>query len=316
MNKRERVRAAVAGTEVDCVPCGFWLHFPAQQAFGVEAIRAHLDFYRDTDVDVLKVMNEALYRNEAPVTSLEQWANWKPLRAHGPHFQRQLDIVKAIADAVGGEVPVLATIHGAFISTFHGSKRPEDTIKGSNAVTEHLRRTPEAVVPALEAVSESLIELSLACLDAGADGIYYGAQGGEAYRFQESIFLEYVKPYDVMILREVRRRTDLLVLHICKDEVRLPLYADYPADVVNWAVYDSDYSLIDGRSLFRRTILGGLDDRAGVMIDGSESDIRREVAGIICGFGKGGFILGADCTLPTDIARRRIRLAVEAARSF
>ncbi len=314
MNKHERVRAAIAGEAIDYVPSAFWLHFPPAQAFGDRAVQAHLDFYRDTDVDVLKVMNEALYRNDGPITSSAEWARWKPIRAHDPHFQRLLDLVKRIADRVGGEVPLLATIHGTFISTFHGSKRPEDTIQARNAITEHLRASPDAVVPALRAVSESLTELSLACLEAGAHGIYYGAQGGEAHRFDETTFTQYIKPWDLVILRELAKHTDLLVLHICKDQVRLPLYGDYPCHAANWAVHDSDYSLTDGRAIFGKAILGGLDDRSGVMVDGSEADIAHEVRQIIGGFGERGLILGADCTLPTEISRERIRAAVEVAR--
>ena len=314
MNKHERVRAALAGKPVDYVPSAFWLHFPPIQAFGPEAVEAHLDFYHDTGVDILKIMNEALYRNEGPVTSPNDWAHWKPIRAHNPHFQRLLDLVKAVSDRVGDEVPLLATIHGSFISTFHGSKRPENTIQGHNAITEHLRSMPAVVVPALRAVSETLIELSLACLEAGAHGIYYGAQGGEAHRFDETTFVDYVKPWDLMVLRELAKHTDLLVLHICKDHVRLPLYADYPCHAVNWAVHEGDYSLNDGQAIFRKTILGGLDDRSGVIVEGSDVDIQRDVTDMIRAFGKRCFILGADCTLPTEISRQRIRLAVDAAR--
>lgn len=316
MNKHERIRAALRGDEVDAVPSAFWLHFPRPQSFGAAAIEAHLEFYRDTDVDVLKVMNEALYLDHGFVTSPTEWSRWKPVSARSPHFQRMLDVLKAVSDRLSDEVPILATIHGAFISAFHGSKRhPKDTILSPNVITDHLRESPESVVPALRVVSESLVELSLACLEAGATGIYYGAQGGEAHRFTESTFLDFVKPWDLFILRELRKHTDVLVLHICKDRIRLPLYADYPCDAVNWAVHDSDYTLEDGRRLFGKTILGGFDDRSGVLIDGDRADIERDVDNVLASFGRRGLILGADCTMPTDIPRWRIRTAVDAARS-
>jgi uroporphyrinogen decarboxylase len=316
VNKYERVRAALKGVDVDHVPSGFWLHFPREMADGQAAVDAHLDFYRQTDVDILKVMNEHLYRMESPVRTPSDWATWKPIDVRRSYMSRQVDIVKAVTDRLGGSVPILATIHGAFISAFHGSKLPEETIFGHNLATEHLRSTPQAVAPALEAVSDTLIELSLACLEAGADGIYYGAQGGEDHRFDEETFLNYVKPYDLKILNALRGRTDMLFLHICKDRTRLPLYRDYPADAVNWAIHDGDYSLGDGRKLFEIALLGGLDDRAGVIVSGSASDISDAVRSLIMSVGKKGFILGADCTLPTEIPFANIRAAVSAARSL
>jgi uroporphyrinogen decarboxylase len=314
MNKHQRFRAAIRGETIDYVPAGFWLHFPEPQFFGAAAVEAHLAFYREVDVDVLKVMNERLYRSDVSIAVPADWAKWRPLRASDPHFQDQIDIVKGVADQIGSEVPIVATIHGVFGSAFHGSARSDETL-GRNALTQHLRESPEAVAPALDAVCESLIELSIECLRAGAAGVYYAALGGEEHRFDEATFIDHVKPFDLKILKEVERHTDCLVLHICKDQVRLPLYADYPGHVVNWAVHESRYSLEEGRSLFGRAVLGGLDDRSGVMVDGSDTDIAAEVKRIIEASGSTSFILGADCTLPTEINPAKIRAAVNAARA-
>lgn len=315
MNKHERVTAALRGEDVDHVPAAFWFHFPPHQASGQAAVDAHLDFYRETDVDVLKVMNEHTYRSDVKVSTPADWASWTPLSSGSAHFRKQIDLVKAIADKLAGEVPIIATIHGTFISLFHGSKEPHETIFGHNLATEHIRNAPEAVAPAMAAVADSLIELSLACLEAGASGIYYGAQGGEEHRFSSETFNSHIKPYDLKVLDAVAARTDQLFVHICKDSIRLPLYADYPGQAFNWAVHDSAYSLKDGREIFRRTMLGGLDDRSGVMVDGSDDDIAAAVKDIISGYGRTSLIVGADCTLPTDIPLRKIRAAVEAART-
>ena len=66
MNKFERVKAAITGMPVDYVPSCYSLHFPKQSAFGEAAVRAHLDFYHETDVDILKVMNENLVPARRP----------------------------------------------------------------------------------------------------------------------------------------------------------------------------------------------------------------------------------------------------------
>ena len=65
-----------------------------------------------------------------------------------------------------------------------------------------------------------------------------------------------------------------------------------------------------------RVVLGGLDDRAGVLVDGSLEDIEQQVHKILRENGTQRFILGADCTLPTDISLERIAKAVEATGTY
>ena len=57
INKKERVIAAVRGQKIDYIPVGLWMHFPAQMHHGDEAVKAHSRFFRETDSDILKVMN-------------------------------------------------------------------------------------------------------------------------------------------------------------------------------------------------------------------------------------------------------------------
>ena len=62
MNKRERIQAILNRQPIDRVPASFWFHFPPHQHSGEAAVAAHLDLYRKTDVDFMKVMNEHRYR--------------------------------------------------------------------------------------------------------------------------------------------------------------------------------------------------------------------------------------------------------------
>ena len=65
-----------------------------------------------------------------------------------------------------------------------------------------------------------------------------------------------------------------------------------------------------------KTILGGLENRSGVLVDGDEYDVRREVIKVVENFGRDSFILGADCTLATEQDLKLVRAAVEQARSL
>jgi uroporphyrinogen decarboxylase len=302
VNKFERVKAALAGEKVDRVPASFWYHFPAEKAHGQASVNAHLQYYRESDVDFLKVMNEHPYQANVSIKTPADWRRVRPASLNSAFYQEQLDEIKAIVDEVGDECYVITTLFGPFASGNHAAE---------HRVTEHLKADAEAVGQGLGAIADSLAEFALACVDAGASGIYYSAQGGEDYRFTEQEFLGYIKPHDLTILNAVWDHGDFHLLHICKDRIRLPLYADYPAHAVNWAVTKNDIGLQEGRELFKRTVVGGMDDR-GVIVHGSTEEIQGAVQKVIADAGTEGFILGADCTVPTDIDVRNIRAAIEA----
>jgi len=315
MTKKERILAAMQGRHVDCIPAGFYLHFPEKSFFGKEAVEAHLNFYKQTDTDFLKVMNENLYRTVSPLTGADDWKHVRPLTGKEPWIRNQVDIIKELADRVGDEVFILATIHGVFASAFHATGLPDSAFARRNPVCEHLCQKPELVGRALGIIAEGLSCFAQACLDAGADGIYYAALGAESYRFDRKTFESYIKPHDLTVLHSFVSSM-CTVLHMCKDRLHIDLYQDYPGEIVNWAIHEQNIGLSEGRELFRRTILGGFDDRSGILVDGSPADIKSEARRIIETAGTRSFILGADCTLPTTISYEKIRMAVEAAHSY
>jgi uroporphyrinogen decarboxylase len=300
MNKLERVRAALSGAEVDRVPASFWFHFPKPQAHGAASVQAHLDYYRAAGIDFLKVMNEHPYEANVAIQSPADWRHVRPAPLNSRFYQDQLDEVKRIVDALKGECLVITTIFGPFSSGNHAS---------GGKVTEHVKADPAAVSQGLGAIAESLAQFAVACVEAGASGIYYSAQGGEEERFTADEFQRCIKPHDLTILNALHGEFNLL--HICGDNMRLALYADYPSHAVNWAATKHNLNLKQGYSLFKRTVVGGMGDR-GIMVNGSPEEIRSAVQEVVAGFGTRSFILGADCTLPTDIDISRIRTAVEA----
>lgn len=303
MNKIQRVRAALSGEMPDRVPASFWFHFPEDQAHGKGSVKAHLKYFRQAGLDFLKIMNEHHYQVETTIKNPADWRKIKPAPLSSDFYQAQLDEIKMIADELAGECLTTTTIFNPFSSGNHVSGK---------MVTDHLKADPESVNIGLGTIAESLAEFSAACLDAGADGIYFSAQGGEANRFTESQFLEIIKPHDLTVLEAVREKGELNITHICRDNIRLHLYSNYPGDVINWAATaQNNIPLVDGKKLFDRTILGGLDNR-GIIVNGTPEEIRQSVHDIITDFGPKGLIIGADCTLPTEIDIANIRAAVEA----
>ena len=307
MNKIERIRTVLEGKKPDRVPASFWFHFPKEMAHGKESVKAHLDYYRQADLDFLKIMNEHPYKVETTINNPADWRKIKPAPLNSAFYQAQLDEIKMIADQIGGECLLATTLFNPFASGNHASGK---------LVTEHLKMDPKSVHIGLGTIAESLAEFAVACFDAGADGIYFSAQGGGADRFEEDEFLAFIQPHDLTVLNAVKDKGDFNIIHICGDHIRLHLYSNYPGDVFNWAATaTNNIPLCAGKKLFKRTILGGLDNR-GLIVDGSAQQIQEEVHRIIDTCGPENLVIGADCTLPTDVSLENIRTAIQAAASY
>lgn len=319
MNKRQRVMDAVNGGTPDRVPAGFWLHFPGGYEAGEKAVQIHLDFFNKSGTDLCKVMNENSLPDLPQLKNAEDWGKLEPIPHDAPFIQRQLELVRRVCQEVAGEAVVLATIHGMVASAFHylggGALYDNDKL----ALTCHFRENPEAFHHGMEIIADYLDYLCGACLEAGADGLYFASLGGEIAMMTDAEFEEFFKPYEVNLLKKYDAAAPCFnVLHMCKDHLNLARYLGYPTKVINWGVYEGNLSLTQGAALFGpgHILLGGLDDRAGVLVDGTQEQITEAVHAVLDEMGTRNFILGADCTLPTDIALARIAGAVEATGTY
>lgn len=316
MNKRERVMAVIEGKCTDYVPSGFWHHFPEGYAEGEKTVKIHMDFFRNSDTDLWKVMNEHLLPN-LRISDPKEWSRIKPFDKKADFIVKQVELVKRIAEEVNGEAVLLATVHGVVPSLFHATGGTDLQNSDKLALVKHLRQNPQAERIAIEAVTEILAYLAEQCLDAGADGIFYAAQGGESYTYTDEEYREFIAPGERAILQAAAGKKAFNMLHMCKDNNHLERYADYDCQVVNWGVYAGNPSLLEGRKIFPdKVILGGLDDRAGVLVDGTEDEIEKAVFELLDQMGTAKFMLGSDCTLPNEIEPSRVKLVVRAAQKY
>lgn len=314
MDKRELLQATLAGESTDRVLCGFWHHFPPEDKYGAASVRAHKTFYDATDADILKVMNEHLYRLDREVSCATDWRKVRQQKFEDTPYVEFIEEFKAIRKEIPSDVPLFATLHGVLVSGYHATEELGHFMNPGNRISCQLREDPESVCTGLWTVADTLVELSNRLRQAGVDGIYYAALGGERYRFTPELFEKYVVHLDAYVIEAIRSMGLLSVLHICKDQVRVPSYRTVDADIINWAVHDCDYSLADGREIFPdKTLLGGFDDRSGILVEGSKRDIQAEAERMLAEVGRRRFIYGADCTLPEDIEPWRIVAVQEVA---
>ena len=320
MTKKERVLAAIRGEEPDAIPSCFSLHFPEECNSGEAGVRAHLDFFRDTDTDILKIMNENLVPNYGRMDTADQYEALLPaFGVRDAWMQRQLDFTKRILDGCDPQAFTLGTLHGITASSIHPiEKMGLNYHEARTMQAALLRENPKKMLSAFQRITDGMCELARGYIEAGLDAVYYAALGGERCYFTDEEFAEWIEPFDKQIMAAVREAGGYCFLHICKSGLNMERYRNYSSacDVVNWGVHEAPMPLEDGRRMFPgKTVMGGLPNRHGVLVDGDANAVREAVENVIAAWGRRGLIIGADCTLATEQDLALVRAAVEAARA-
>src|SRR5512141_2204856 len=114
MNKRERVFSLLdPHATPDAVPAAFFLHFPPQYHFGQAAVDRHLEYFRATDMDFVKIQYE---RNFPRLEEIRRPEDWARMPRYGREFyQPQLDVVKGLVQAAKPEALVVLTLYSPFM---------------------------------------------------------------------------------------------------------------------------------------------------------------------------------------------------------
>ena len=318
MTKKELVQKTLNGQIEEAVPSSFSIHFGPDYRYGDAAVKKHLEFFRDTDTDIIKIMNENLFPSNPGVKTSEDFNRIGPITRKSEFIVHQTDLVKAILDKTGGDSFSVCTIHGASFSFVHTMRPQYQALEEIRRVQVGLyRENPQPYLDAKKRIAEGLSLLVQSVLEAGCDGIYYAALGAEKDMFTAEEFEVEEAPFDKLVMQTAKEMGKTVILHMCKKKLEMERYASYApyVDVVNWGIYENNISIEEGERIFPgKTILGGLENRSGIIVDGSLEDIREEVHRLRREMKGKKFILGADCTLGSDLPVERIRTATEAAR--
>ena len=316
MNSRERVIAAIEGQELDQLPTGFWYHFDPKSFDSIEeTVQNHLRFHEETQVDILKVMNENLFPFTQEIKRAKDWLKVKPIGKHPQFITKQTEITKQVVDGLGGKAFSLLTLHGVWAATWHARGGSDGYTEGAGFLARLLREDPKAMSHIFEVVTDALCNLIDSVSPTGLDGIYYSALGGERYLISDAEYTEWVRPWDEKVMDYTNRAFKYNFLHMCKDDLNLYRFSGIEAAVVNWgSSIPNNPSLKDGWKHFPESaILGGFDNNKGVLFDGDMDTLKTHIYKIKKELGNRKVLLGADCTVPGSIKTRQLLRVKEAA---
>jgi uroporphyrinogen decarboxylase len=311
MNKRDTVLGLLDSSKPQTsIPAAFFLHFDPSCHFGQAAVDRHLEFVRATGMDFVKIQYE---RGFPRLPAVQRAADWTTMPLYDEaFFAPQLEAVEGIVKAVERESLVVVTLYSPFMCASHAV--------GEENVLRHIRENPERVLEGMAIVTESLMTFVRACVRLGVDGFYHSTQGGETTRLDDpALFDTFVRPFDLVVMKEAERACPFNILHIC-DYVGgygdLTRFRDYPGHVVSCPLEAGGrpLTLAGASRLFDRPVMGGLD-RRGAIATGSAAQIRAEVE-VTLRNAPERVILGADCTVPAETPWENLRWAIEAAHAW
>ncbi|WP_321471594.1 uroporphyrinogen decarboxylase family protein [uncultured Paludibaculum sp.] len=301
-NKRERMLQWLAGKpDTHYTPAAFFLHFGPNFKTGSAAAQRHLEFFRATDMDFVKIQFEQTYDRQPNLNTPADWSKLKLQKLD--FYEAQLQTVRDLVKAAKKDALIVMTLYSPFMCAGHCATAP--------VLRRHLEENPEAVKRGLEILTESQMLFVRACVQAGVDGFYMSTQGSETKQFANpKIFLNYVKPFDLVAMKEVSAKCPFNILHVCDYNAPYAGYdatLDYPGQVVNCnpKLTDKQLPLPEIARMFKRPYMGGLD-RHGLLASGAPQAIDTEVKRVIQSAPR-QFILGADCTVAAETDWKRLR---------
>ncbi len=321
MSKRERVEAALRGRPVDRQPISFWRHFFEKETTAHGLADAMLGFQRQYAWDFMKVNPRACYHAEPwgcrfqfsgqahiepkliePVIKTpEDWRKIGPLPPTIGSLGEQLQALRLIKAGLQGEVP--------FVETVFTPLSVAGRLTGSDEVMlEHLRRYPERVHEALDAIAVTFEGFAKACIDVGADGLFFATTGWATYeRLTDVEYEEFGRPYDVRVLNAVEE-APLNILHVCRSRNMLWKLLDYRACAFNWATADpTNPALGEVRQRSHRAVIGGID-HIGTLRHGTPDAVKAELRAAV-EQGREGLFIGPGCSISPQTPESNLRAA-------
>ena len=316
MNKRDKMLDLLdTGKKQEYVPAGFFLHFDETFHKGQPAIDKHMEYFRYTGMDFVKIQYEDTFPPNPDIKAPKDWASIPYLTKD--FYQNQLDIVAGLVKAAKSEALVIMTLYSPLMMTRHMTRNLK-------LVSSHIKENPDKFIKGMEIITDSLMIFVKECIRLGVDGFYTSTQGYESTgSLGPDLFSKCIKPFDLALMAEADRSCIFNILHVCDyagEYDDLTPFMDYPGHVVNFG-HRLGSKAITGKEIFRmfdRPFMGGMD-RNGVIANGSEADIQKSVEEVLANK-PDKFILGADCTLPGEIDQKTLwknaRTAIAAAHAY
>lgn len=237
MTATQRIRSMLDGSPVKEIGACGWLHTIGADRDTAEVFSSAIIKMTDySKWDFIKVMPNGVYNQEAHGSDIEYFSgplsveDLKAKRVFQFHrylinsvkdmeafpvldvsknavYQREVNVVRALAKHYQGTVPVIPTI-------FTPAHCIPEFCGGIEQARYYMDNHPEAVDAMLRALVQTELQLVDAYIEAGADGFFFAQRYSNADILSEQEFERFCRPYDEMLLARAHGRTWFNMVHV------------------------------------------------------------------------------------------------------
>jgi uroporphyrinogen decarboxylase len=301
MTPMERVRAAVAGEQVDRVPFCFWHHFKPHGS-PVRLAQMTQDFFGGFDLDIFKIMPDIPYPfPRDSIQTADDWLLLAPLDVGSGNLGAMIDAVEILRDRLSDQAPILVTLFSPYSYAMR--------FAGAANMARHIRENPIELHAALGVITRNLQHFAQDAIDAGADGVFFAAQGGSDGHISRAEYGEFALPYELAVLRSAQSGW-LTTLHAHgNSQLFVDDYARYPVPVISWSDRITGVSLREMRQKAPDKVLMGGIDEFGAIKAGNRDGLLAEMRDALEQTQGQRFILANGCSVPDDIDHAHLQMA-------
>lgn len=326
MNSNERVRAAIAGAQVDRPPVSLWRHFPEQDQTADELAKVTVDWQRQWGWDFVKFTPPGDYptidwgaktaftgdpsgsraTTKPAIANVEAWESLKSRNVTSGFTGMVLAALREARPEIDPEVPFLQTIFSplTIAQKLTGGK-----------VVDQLRSHPETIHEALKTITKVTKAMVAASYEAGADGVFLASQMTTDDIVTEEEYREFGVPYDFDVIAASRlaRQDGIVLFHVHGREPMLKLAGEYAVDIVNWHDRRIGPSLPEGFAILDTAVAGGINEQT--VPDDSLEHVTSEVRDAVASMHGRNLLIAPGCVIPYTTPADRIQAIADAARS-
>jgi uroporphyrinogen decarboxylase len=317
MTKKERVAAALNNRVVDRVPVAAWMHFPERDTTVDGQVEAIVGFQKKYDWDFIKLMFRSTFLTEGwgctfrgyheklgywipesyPIIEDRDWEKIHKLDPQTGAMNEMVETVGRVKDSMEEDLFILATLFSPYMVAAQISEW------NGQVVRRTMRKSPDLLHRALGEIGETIIDFGRACIENGADGIFFSAFYANTGFMTREEYAEFGHPYNKNILNALRDESEFTMLHICgnntdyHEALMFGDFLDYPVDAYNWDDHNAKPSIQEARSKTSKCLMGGIE-KEGIIARGTPQEVEAEAEKALMHAGSKGFILTPGCVLP------------------
>ncbi len=323
-SRAQRVRLALAGAPVARPPISFWAHNFARENSAEALAGETLRQFRRHDWDFIKIQSPAScfaegwgnrYRVSTERATPPELLDWPvrsaadlekicPLDPATGALGEQLSALRTIRRDVGPDVPILTTLFApAMVLALLACE-------SSQRMLELVRSHPASVATALGAIRDTYIAYAQACLEKGADGIFFAIKAASAEQMTRDEYARFGLRFDRPIL-DAARRGWLNMLHLCGPHLYFEVVDDLPSPLLNWGLDAGNPRMAEGRDRARRTVIGGVSPKPRIR-EMSPAEVAEEVRTALSSTNGVSVMIGPGCSISPDTPEANLDAARDA----